>query len=454
MKHGFVKVAAATPDIRVADVKYNTEKICQAIEEASDNCAKILVFPELCVTGYTCGDLFTQDILLKSAKEALFEIAKFTAGKDILVFAGLPLEMDGKLYNVAAALNEGKVIGLTTKTFLPNYGEFYEMRQFTPGPEEARYISFGGEKVPFGPRILFEADEMDNLIVAAEICEDVWSPIPPSIRAALEGLKHLAWTDYRIIGLAVMDSDMTGGKVSGYPVVASADTLVSYVCREWVDEVLVDLPWDARFSSSMGNTLREAGVTVHYKMADMGNDDPGKRMVERLGDYTVLTVSANMMSPKQAFAKRLMDICGGLVGCLITGILFIFVAPAIYKKSPGPIFFKQQRVGQNGRIFTIYKFRSMYMDAEERKKELMEQNKMEDKDKDLLFKVENDPRIIGNDDGKGKFHDRGLIEVAGTGLCIRNRGRCRKWTWRSRGERIRQEKEEIVSVPSRAAAVS
>ena len=222
------------------------------------------------------------------------------------------------------------------------------------------------------------------------------------IRAVLEGLKHLAWTDYRIIGLAVMDSDMTGGKVSGYPVVASADTLVSYVCREWVDEVLVDLPWDARFSSSMGNTLREAGVTVHYKMADMGNDDPGKRMVERLGDYTVLTVSANMMSPKQAFAKRLMDICGGLVGCLITGILFIFVAPAIYKKSPGPIFFKQQRVGQNGRIFTIYKFRSMHMDAEERKKELMEQNKMEDKDKDLLFKVENDPRIIGNDDGKGK----------------------------------------------------
>lgn len=187
MKHGFVKVAAATPDIRVADVKFNTEKICQAIEEAADNCARILVFPELCVTGYTCGDLFTQDILLKSAKEALFKIAEFTAEKDILVFAGVPLEIDGKLYNVAAALNEGKVIGLTTKTFLPNYGEFYEMRQFTPGPEEARYISFGDEKVPFGPQILFEADEMDNLIVAAEICEDVWSPVPPSIRAALEG---------------------------------------------------------------------------------------------------------------------------------------------------------------------------------------------------------------------------------------------------------------------------
>lgn len=151
MKHGFVKVAAATPDIRVADVKYNTEKICQAIEEASDNCAKILVFPELCVTGYTCGDLFTQDILLKSAKEALFEIAKFTAGKDILVFAGLPLEMDGKLYNVAAALNEGKVIGLTTKTFLPNYGEFYEMRQFTPDRKKQGIFLSGEKRCPSGP---------------------------------------------------------------------------------------------------------------------------------------------------------------------------------------------------------------------------------------------------------------------------------------------------------------
>ena len=187
MKHGFVKVAAATPDIRVADVNFNTEKICEAIDEASDNRAKILVFPELCVTGYTCGDLFTQDVLLKQAKEALFRIARHTRDLDILVFAGVPLEVEGKLYNVAAAMNEGRVIGLTTKTFLPNYAEFYEMRQFTPGPDEARYISFGGERIPFGPQILFECDEMENLIVAAEICEDVWSPVPPSIRASLEG---------------------------------------------------------------------------------------------------------------------------------------------------------------------------------------------------------------------------------------------------------------------------
>ena len=187
MKHGFIKVAAATPDIRVADVDYNKEKICALIREACNEGAKIIVFPELCVTGYTCGDLFTQDILLKAAKEALLEIAGFTKDRDALVFVGVPLSVGGKLYNVAAALNNGKIIGLTTKTFLPNYAEFYEMRQFTPGPDRAQYIQFAGEQVPFGPQILFCDTDMDELIVSAEICEDVWSPVPPSIFAALEG---------------------------------------------------------------------------------------------------------------------------------------------------------------------------------------------------------------------------------------------------------------------------
>lgn len=187
MKQGFVKVAAATPDIRVADVAYNTEKICEAIEAAYESHAKIVVFPELCVTGYTCSDLFLQDVLLEATKKALFRIAEYTKGKDMLVFVGAPLMQDGKLYNVAAAMNCGEILGFTTKTFLPNYGEFYEMRQFTPGPETARYILFEGQNIPFGPQILFQATKMENLIVSAEICEDVWSPIPPSIRAALEG---------------------------------------------------------------------------------------------------------------------------------------------------------------------------------------------------------------------------------------------------------------------------
>ena len=187
MKNGFVKVAAATPDIRVADVEFNTQNIINAMEEAQKNGAKILVFPELCVTGYTCSDLFDHSVLLKASRKALLEIAENTNDKDMLVFVGAPLEVNGKLYNVAAAMNQGEIIGFTTKTFLPNYGEFYEMRQFTPGPQTVREITFEGKKIPFGPQILFQAEGMEELVVAAEICEDVWSPVPPSIQAALEG---------------------------------------------------------------------------------------------------------------------------------------------------------------------------------------------------------------------------------------------------------------------------
>ncbi len=187
MKHGFVKVAAVTPDIRVADVAYNTEQICRKIDETTESGAKIVVFPELCVTGYTCGDLFTQELLLKKAREALHAIKEHTKGKDGLIFVGVPLAVQGELYNVAAALNDGKILGLTTKSFLPNYGEFYEMRQFCAGPEAAEEILFDGELLPFGPKLLFVEKELDSLIVSAEICEDVWSAVPPSIEAAREG---------------------------------------------------------------------------------------------------------------------------------------------------------------------------------------------------------------------------------------------------------------------------
>lgn len=187
MKQGFVKVAAATPNIKVADVDHNVKEICRLIDETVANGAKVIAFPELCVTGYTCGDLFSQDILLTRAKEALKEIVAHTAGKDALIFVGLPYVVRNKLYNVAAVVNNGELLGMVTKTFLPNYSEFYEMRQFQPGPKKADWIWFDEEEIPFGPQILFECEEMPNLVVSAEICEDVWSPIPPSIEAALSG---------------------------------------------------------------------------------------------------------------------------------------------------------------------------------------------------------------------------------------------------------------------------
>lgn len=187
MKQGFVKVAAATPDIRVADVDYNCGEICRLIDETVENGAKIIVFPELCITGYTCGDLFSQEILLKEAKEALKKIIAHTTDKDALVFVGLPYVVRGKLYNAAAAVKGGELLGMTTKTFLPNYGEYYEMRNFEPGPVEADWVLFENEEIPFGPQILFECEEMPELVVSAEICEDVWAPLPPSVAAALSG---------------------------------------------------------------------------------------------------------------------------------------------------------------------------------------------------------------------------------------------------------------------------
>jgi len=187
MKQGFVKVAAATPNIRVADVTHNVAEICRMIDEATAQKAKVIVFPELCITGYTCGDLFTQDALISRVKTGLREVAEYTKGKDALVFVGVPLVIEGKLYNTAAAINYGKILGFTTKTFLPNYGEFYEMRQFTAGPKEPRYVRYDGEQVPFGARILFQSTRMDELVVAAELCEDAWAPIPPSLKSATRG---------------------------------------------------------------------------------------------------------------------------------------------------------------------------------------------------------------------------------------------------------------------------
>ena len=155
------------------------------------------------------------------------------------------------------------------------------------------------------------------------------------------------------------------------------------------------------------NKMIDMGVTTHLKLMRLSDSGGCKQTVERLGGYMVLTGSINMASTKELFYKRVLDIAGGLTGCLLTGILFLFVAPAIYIQSPGPIFFSQERVGKNGRKFKIYKFRSMYMDAEERKKELMEQNRVKD---GMMFKLDHDPRIIGGDKGIGSFIRRFSID--------------------------------------------
>ena len=188
MRQGFVKVAAVTPKIRVADTGYNAKVICQSVKEAAEAGAKVIVLPELCITGYTCGDLFLQEKLLREAKEELLHIAAFTTDVDAIVFVGLPLAYKGKLYNVAAALNRGKILGIVPKTYLPNYNEFYEARHFTRGMEEVADVRLTEElTVPMGTRQLFTCLELPELVIAAELCEDLWTMNPPSIGHAMHG---------------------------------------------------------------------------------------------------------------------------------------------------------------------------------------------------------------------------------------------------------------------------
>lgn len=192
MKQGFVKVAAGTPKIRVADCVYNREQMVKLIREMEENKAKIMVLPELCITGYTCGDLFGQEALLASAREQLMILADETKDVDALIFAGLPLEHGGKLYNTAAALCRGKILGLVPKTSIPSYREFYEGRHFVTGPAGVEMIKLGYQEVPFGISQLFDCDNVPGLTVAAEICEDLWAPAPPSIRHGLAGATVIA----------------------------------------------------------------------------------------------------------------------------------------------------------------------------------------------------------------------------------------------------------------------
>lgn len=187
MNHGFIRVAAATPKVRVADPQYNGAEICRLIKEGVQKNAKLMVFPELAVTAYTCGDLFGQEALLSGAKKALLEIADATKGSDLLAFAGMPWERGGKLYNAAVAVQNGRILGVVPKSNLPNYSEFYERRYFEPGNETPVTVSLGDQVFPMGTRLLFACREMPGFLVAAEICEDAWVPEPPSIRHALAG---------------------------------------------------------------------------------------------------------------------------------------------------------------------------------------------------------------------------------------------------------------------------
>ena len=214
MKDGFITVATATPQVAVADCEANTQAILACINEMAAAHAKVMVLPELCITGYTCSDLFWQTKLLDEAEAALSVIAEESRQVDALIAVGMPLRVAGKLLNVAAILCRGKVLGFVPKVNLPAYNEFYETRHFTSGSADMGMVQFGGEEIPVGTNLLFSCENVVDLCVAAEICEDLWVPNPPSVQHALAGASvicNLSASD-EMVGKGSYRRDLVAGQ--------------------------------------------------------------------------------------------------------------------------------------------------------------------------------------------------------------------------------------------------
>lgn len=236
-----------------------------------------------------------------------------------------------------------------------------------------------------------KADRSMLIVTTSNIAEKVVS-----------NLKKNEFETYKLTGIVLTDKNLTGKKIKGIPVVAGVSDAADYACREWIDEIFVNIPNDKVYPEKLISEFETMGLVIHDSLVNRSNVDPKRQMVERIGNYTVLTSTVNTISFYQLFIKRAFDILGGIIGCIFTALIFVFVAPMIYIKSPGPIFFKQERVGKNGKRFKFYKFRTMYLDAEERKQELMAQNRVKD---GMMFKLDFDPRIIGSkklENGKAK----------------------------------------------------
>lgn len=214
MKDGFITVATATPQVAVADCEANAQAILACINEMAAAHAKVMVLPELCITGYTCSDLFWQTKLLDEAEAALSAIAEGSRQVDALIAVGMPLRVAGKLLNVAAILCRGKVLGFVPKVNLPAYNEFYETRHFTSGFADMGTVQFCGEEIPVGTNLLFSCENVVDLCVAAEICEDLWVPNPPSVQHALAGASvicNLSASD-EMVGKGSYRRDLVAGQ--------------------------------------------------------------------------------------------------------------------------------------------------------------------------------------------------------------------------------------------------
>ena len=259
MRDGFVKAAAGTPAIRVADCDYNAGQIIALMKKAAALGVKVLALPELCVTGYTCADLFLQDTLLDGAERALGRILEETKELDLLTAAGLPVRHQGELYNCAALFHKGRLLGLVPKTHLPNYGEFYERRWFTPGGDLRDYAQLAGQKAPIYGRMLMKCASLPDLVVGAEVCEDLWAADPPSAALARAGatlILNLSASD-EVAGKAEYRRQLVSGQ--------SARLLCAYV---YADAGEGESSTDMVFAGH--NIIAENGVILAEKRFETG----------------------------------------------------------------------------------------------------------------------------------------------------------------------------------------
>ena len=199
--------------------------------------------------------------------------------------------------------------------------------------------------------------------------------------------------NYTIQGICVVDRVRTEDDILGVPITATGETVLQFLCDKWVDEVYISLPENVSHAFGLVSKIAEMGIVVHEEMSEVETEEWMHQTIQKMGESMVRTVSMTMATPQQLAFKRMLDIVGGIAGCILAGLLTLIIGPIIFIKSPGPIFFKQVRVGKNGKKFKMYKFRSMYLDAEARKAELMKENRVEG---GMMFKLDYDPRIIGS----------------------------------------------------------
>lgn len=289
---GFVRAAVVSPELRVADVAFNTEAIVAALQAAAGQGCRLALFPELCLTGYSCADLFLQGVLLDRAREALASIAAAAQAADIAAVVGLPLPVDGRLYNCAALVAGGRVLGIVPKTYLPSTHEFYEERWFTPGPLcAARTVRIGHEDVPFGVDLLFAAD-LPGLVLGIEICEDLWAVNPPSGSLALAGATVLlnGSASNELLGKVEYRRDLVRQQ--------SARCLASYLyAGAGSGESTTDLVWAGHsLLAENGVILAETERFRFDTQMAVADIDLGRLAVERLGNNAFAAAS-----PDRAF---------------------------------------------------------------------------------------------------------------------------------------------------------